>query len=200
MELKIILLDDHKIFGESLSRLLEEKSEISVCSYTNDVSKLFKLLDENIYDICLIDLSLNNSNSGFDVLKRLNNENNCIKKVILSSYNNPIYKNNAYKLGADAYFTKSIDVDFLLENLKLICDGKYNRVDNLYKDLLTRREKEVLKEIIKGKKNSDIAKELFISERTLYHHIESIYDKLKVDNKVDLYSKAIELGYIEPII
>lgn len=74
------------------------------------------------------------------------------KKVILSSYNNPIYKNNAYKLGADAYFTKSIDVDFLLENLKLICDGKYNRVDNLYKDLLTRREKEVLKEIIKGKK------------------------------------------------
>lgn len=122
------------------------------------------------------------------------------KKVILSSYNNPIYKNNAYKLGADAYFTKSIDVDFLLENLKLICDGKYNRVDNLYKDLLTRREKEVLKEIIKGKKNSDIAKELFISERTLYHHIESIYDKLKVDNKVDLYSKAIELGYIEPII
>ncbi|MCW6678710.1 response regulator transcription factor [Anaerococcus sp. NML200574] len=198
--MKIILLDDHKIFGESLSRLLEEKSEISVCSYTNDVSKLFKLLDENIYDICLIDLSLNNSNSGFDVLKRLNNENNCIKKVILSSYNNPIYKNNAYKLGADAYFTKSIDVDFLLENLKLICDGKYNRVDNLYKDLLTRREKEVLKEIIKGKKNSDIAKELFISERTLYHHIESIYDKLKVDNKVDLYSKAIELGYIEPII
>lgn len=71
MELKIILLDDHKIFGESLSRLLEEKSEISVCSYTNDVSKLFKLLDENIYDICLIDLSLNNSNSGFDVLKKI---------------------------------------------------------------------------------------------------------------------------------
>lgn len=62
---------------------------------------------------------------------------------------------------------------------------------------LTNREEEVLKEIISGKTNSEIAKKLFISERTLYNHIESIYNKLVVENKVELYSKALALGYIE---
>lgn len=200
MKLKIIILDDHKIFGESLSKLLEEKSDVSECKFTSKVIDFFKLIDRTNYDICLIDISLNNSQSGFDVLRKLNEDNYDIKKVVLSSYNNPVYKNNACKLGADAYFIKSIDVDSLLLNLCEIFEGNYNKIDSEFEDLLTPREKEVLKEIIKGRRNSDIAMNLYISERTLYHHIENIYQKLKVDNKVDLYSKSIELGYIEPII
>lgn len=200
MKLKIIILDDHKIFGESLSKLLEEKSDVSECKYTSKFIDFFKFIDKTNYDICLIDISLNNSQSGFDVLRKLNEDNYAIKKVVLSSYNNPVYKNNAYKLGVNAYFIKSIDVDSLLSNLKQIYEGNYNKIDPVFEDFLTPREKEVLKEIIKGSRNSDIAKKLYISERTLYHHIENIYQKLKVDNKVDLYSKSIELGYVEPII
>lgn len=103
-------------------------------------------------------------------------------------------------MGVDAYFTKSIDVENLLKNLKSVYEGSYSSNKTAFKDFLTPREKEVVNEIIKGKKNSEIALNLYISERTLYHHIESIYDKLNVNNKVDLYSRAIELGYIEPII
>lgn len=66
-----------------------------------------------------------------------------------------------------------------------------------YENPLTKREDEVLKELITGKTNTQIAKDLFISERTLYHHIENIYEKLEVENKVELYSKSLELGYIE---
>ncbi|MFR8311214.1 LuxR C-terminal-related transcriptional regulator [Blautia wexlerae] len=45
-----------------------------------------------------------------------------------------------------------------------------------------------------------IAKNLFISERTLYNHIQNIYDKLEVSNTVEAYNKAIKLGYIEPLM
>ena len=62
---------------------------------------------------------------------------------------------------------------------------------------LTNREEEVLKEIVSGKTNSEIAKKLFISERTLYNYIENIYAKLGVENKVELYGKALDLGYVD---
>lgn len=67
---------------------------------------------------------------------------------------------------------------------------------NIWKPL-NKKGEEVLKELITGKTNTQIAKKLFISERTLYHHIEKIYQKLGVENKVELYAKALELGYID---
>lgn len=45
-----------------------------------------------------------------------------------------------------------------------------------------------------------IAKRLYISERTLYNHISNIYDKLQVNNSIEAFNKALEIGYIDPII
>ena len=58
----------------------------------------------------------------------------------------------------------------------------------------------MLKSICTGKTKKELAKELFISERTLYNHIQNIYDKLEVSNTVEAYNKAIKLGYIEPLM
>ena len=59
---------------------------------------------------------------------------------------------------------------------------------------------EILRAICKGDIKKKIAKNLFISERTLYNHIQNIYDKLEVSNTVEAYNKAIKLGYIEPLM
>ncbi|MDY3005927.1 LuxR C-terminal-related transcriptional regulator, partial [Anaerococcus porci] len=59
---------------------------------------------------------------------------------------------------------------------------------------------EVLKELIKGESKKEIAKKLFISERTLYNHIANIYDKLRAKNIVEAYNKAMEIGYINPVM
>lgn len=81
IELEIIILDDHKIFGESLSKLLNVKFEDSKCVFVSKVVDFFYLLDKNDYDMCLIDINLNNSGSGFDVLKILNKNKYNIKKL-----------------------------------------------------------------------------------------------------------------------
>ena len=74
-------------------------------------------------------------------------------------------------------------------------------MENIRKELsLTNREINVLKSICTGKTKKELAKELFISERTLYNHIQNIYDKLEVSNTVEAYNKAIKLGYIEPLM
>ena len=194
--MNIIILDDHKIFGESLRSLLMESTEINQCDFVSNVVEFFEKIEANSYDICLLDINLD-KNSGFDVLNELSVRKANFKTVILSSYTNPIYKKKALDLGAAGFLSKSINSKKLIEKLLEINMGLTRENEIPYENPLTKREDEVLKELITGKTNTQIAKDLFISERTLYHHIENIYEKLEVENKVELYGKAFELGYIE---
>ena len=194
--MNIIILDDHKIFGESLKNLLLENKDITHCDFVSDVDRFYEKIEDNLYDICLLDVNLD-TRSGFDVLRDLKAKKTNFKTIILSSYTNPINKKKALDFGAAAYLSKSIDSKNLIEKLLEINMGLSKGNEDTYENLLTNREEEVLKEIISGKTNSEIAKSLFISERTLYNHIEGIYNKLEVENKVELYSKSLELGYIE---
>ena len=194
--MKIIILDDHKIFGESLRALLMENAEISQCDFVSEIEEFYKKIEEKSYDICLLDINLD-KNSGFDVLKNLRAKKFGFKILILSSYTNPIYKKKALDLGAAGYISKSIDSKSLIEKICQINNGFSFTNEKHFENPLTKREEEVLKALITGKTNTQIAKDLYISERTLYHHIENIYNKLKVENKVELYGKALELGYVD---
>ena len=194
--MKIIILDDHKIFGESLQNLLLESDDINICDFVSDIEGFYKKIEIDPYDICILDINLD-KNSGFDVLKELSARKAKLKTVILSSYTNPIYKKKALDLGAAGYISKSIDSKSLIEKICQINNGFSFKDEKHFENPLTKREEEVLKALLTGETNTQIAKDLFISERTLYHHIENIYEKLGVENKVELYGKALELGYIE---
>lgn len=194
--MKIIILDDHKIFGESLRALLMENAEISQCDFVSAIEEFYKKIETDSYDICLLDINLD-KNSGFDVLKELSARKAKLKIIILSSYTNPIYKKKALDLGAAGYISKSIDSKSLIEKICQINNGLCTGDENIIENPLTKREEEVLKALITGETNTQIAQDLFISERTLYHHIENIYEKLGVENKVELYGKALELGYVD---
>ncbi|MBZ2386976.1 response regulator transcription factor [Anaerococcus murdochii] len=194
--MKIIILDDHKIFGESLQNLLLESDDINICDFVSDIEGFYKKIETDPYDICILDINLD-KNSGFDVLKELSARKAKLKTIILSSYTNPIYKKKALDLGAAGYISKSIDSKSLIEKICQINNGLCTGDENIIENPLTKREEEVLKALLTGETNTQIAKDLFISERTLYHHIENIYEKLGVENKVELYGKALELGYID---
>lgn len=194
--MKIIILDDHKIFGESLQNLLLESDDINICDFVSDIEGFYKKIETDSYDICLLDINLD-KNSGFDVLKELSARKAKLKTIILSSYTNPIYKKKALDLGAAGYISKSIDSKSLIEKICQINNGFSFKDEKHFENPLTKREEEVLKALLTGETNTQIAKDLFISERTLYHHIENIYEKLGVENKVELYGKALELGYVE---
>ena len=176
--------------------MLLESEKISQCDYLSKVGDFFGKIEEKSYDICLLDIKLD-KDSGFDVLKDLKAKKVRFKTVILSSYTNPIYKKKSLDLGAVAFLSKSIDSKKLINKLQEIYEGLWKIDAKIYENPLTKREEEVLKELITGKTNTQIAKKLFISERTLYHHIEKICQKLGVENKVELYAKALELGYID---
>lgn len=197
--MKIILLDDHKIFGESLKMLLEEQDEIS-CVYVSKGQDFIKMIEKDAYDIFLIDINLKDDKTGLELIKDLMEDNPKQKIIVLTSYDLDNYKDIAFKLGVKDFINKSVETHELLERIKNVYKGNYKKIYKYIADPLTKREIEVLEELIKGSSKKDIAKNLFISERTLYNHIANIYDKLQSKNMVEAYNKAMELGYIDPVM
>jgi len=197
--MKIILLDDHKIFGESLKMLLEEQDEIS-CAYVSKSQEFLKMIKKETYDIFLIDINLKDDKTGLDLIKDLIEDNPKQKIIVLTSYDLDNYKDMAFKLGVKDFINKSVEIEELLERIINVYKGKFKKIDKHISDSLTEREIEVLKELIKGESKKNIAAKLFISERTLYNHIANIYDKLRAKNIVEAYNKAMELGYINPVM
>lgn len=197
--MKIILLDDHKLFGQSLKMLLEEQEEI-LCTYVSIRQEFLKMIQKETYDIFLIDINLKDNKTGLDLIKDLINDNPKQKVIVLTSYDLDNYKDMAFDLGVKDFINKSVETHELLERIINVYKGNYKKIDKYIADPLTKREIEVLEELIKGSSKKDIAGKLFISERTLYNHIANIYDKLQSKNIVEAYNKAMELGYIDPVM
>ncbi|OLR64357.1 response regulator [Peptoniphilus porci] len=197
--MKIILLDDHKIFGESLKMLLEEQDDI-LCDYVSKAQDFLKMIQKNAYDIFLIDINLKDDKTGLDLIKNLVDYNPKQKIIVLTSYDLDNYKDMAFKLGVKDFINKSVETHELLERIKNVNNGNYKKMNKSIINPLTNREIEVLKELIKGGSKKDIAMKLFISERTLYNHIANIYHKLQAKNIVEAYNKAMEIGYINPVM
>ena len=198
--MKILLLDDHKIFGESLRLLLEEKG-IS-CFYTNEVEKFYAEMKKD-YDIFLVDINLKRDETGFDILDKIYDFDKNKKVVILTSYDMINYKRKTEEKGARDFINKSVEVNELIERLERVYrDEKILSKDQGadFLESLTKREEEILTELVKGMTKKEIAEKLFISERTLYNHIANIYAKLGAKNLVEAYNTAMELGYIKPIM
>ncbi|MDY3006693.1 response regulator transcription factor, partial [Anaerococcus porci] len=186
--MKIILLDDHKIFGESVKMLLEEQEDTTLCEYTSSIEEFLKMIKEEKYDILLIDINLKDGKTGLDLIEYILNENPKQNIIVLTSYDLDNYKEIAFKLGVKDFINKSVEIEELVTRIKNVYDGNYKKLNKIIIDPLTKREIEVLKELIKGESKKEIAKKLFISERTLYNHIANIYDKLRAKNIVEAYN------------
>lgn len=198
--MKIILLDDHKIFGQSVKLLLEEQEDDISCDYVSNTCEFLKIIKEDVYDIFLIDINLKDNNTGLDLIKDLVDDNPEQNIIVLTSYDLDNYKDMAFKLGVRDFINKSVEIQELLERIKNVYTGNYKKIDKYITDPLTKREIEVLNELIKGESKKNIANKLFVSERTVYNHIANIYDKLRAKNIVEAYNKAMELGYIDPVM
>lgn len=196
--MKILLLDDHRILGQSIKMLLEEESDVT-CDYISSSENLMEAL-ENSYDILLLDINLKAEKTGLDLVEEVLEIYPKQKIVVLTSYDLVNYRKIAFDLGVKDFINKSVEASELVNRLRAVNGGGKIKNSPQILETLTEREVEVLREMIKGENKKDIAKKLFISERTLYNHISNIYEKLGAKNIVEAYNRAMELGYIDPVM
>lgn len=200
-----MLVDDHILFSKSLSVALDEYTEIEQFYTTQEIQNLEQIIYEKNIDIVLLDINLGNlSNAdGLEIASHLLKSNPAIKIIILTGYDLPVYRYEAKKMGISGFLNKNISPDDLVSFLMCVSNGNTcfpSGNNGVIIEELTSMEKKILQLISSGKKRKCVADELYISERTLSNHLQHIFEKLDVSSIIEAVTKAIQLGYISPIL
>lgn len=203
---KILIIDDNpKLLEDALPMYGYEVSA------ANDGLMGLKVLseEEEPFDLVLLDVVMPNLD-GWETLKRIR-ENEATKHIpiiMLTAVNENNKQISGLKFGADDYITKPFILPNLLARIEaLLRRSKWANERKHANALpfvssepiipLTSREKEILTLVAKGKSNADIAQKLFVREVTVKTHLNSIYKKLNVDNRVQAVLLAIQTGIID---
>ncbi|HEP1258811.1 TPA: response regulator [Streptococcus pyogenes] len=197
--MKILLIDDHRLFAKSIQLLFQQYDEVDVIdtitSHFNDVT-----IDLSKYDIILLDINLTNisKENGLEIAKELIQSTPHLKVVVLTGYVKSIYRERAKKVGAYGFVDKNIDPKQLISILKKVDSGKkyFEQIESQdYVESLTDQEIAILNLSKKGFSIKEIEETLQISRRTVFNHLTHIYSKLLVNNKQEAIYKAEQLGY-----
>ncbi|HER3153063.1 TPA: response regulator transcription factor [Streptococcus pyogenes] len=197
--MKILLIDDHRLFARSIQLLFQQYDEVDVIdtitSHFNDVT-----IDLSKYDIILLDINLTNisKENGLEIAKELIQSTPHLKVVMLTGYVKSIYRERAKKVGAYGFVDKNIDPKQLISILKKVDSGKkyFEQIESQdYVESLTDQEIAILNLSKKGFSIKEIEETLQISRRTVFNHLTHIYSKLLVNNKQEAIYKAEQLGY-----
>lgn len=198
--MKILLIEDHKMMASSLKEFLE-KDDFFEIDLLEDLKNLEDINFLRSYDILLVDINLRGfeeSLNGLDLAEKILNKDQNIKIVILSGYDLFFYGERAKSLGAYAFISKEEDMESLRNKLREVYlhDKKFFKEKGIIENL-TEKEIEIVKLYCSGLKRSQVAKELFISERSLAVMLNRIYQKLYINNYQELMKKAMDLGIID---
>lgn len=196
----IYLVDDHKIFVKGVATLLESETSMEVLGYTYDGKTALEAIRTHQPDVLLTDIQMPGF-SGIELTRTIKEEFPDVKVIGLSMFDKPEIINELVSAGADGYLLKDLEKDELVKAIREVSNGimYYSGsiakvlLQNLNnKDLLTKREKEIIGLIAKEKTNSQIAEVLFISEHTVESHRKNIFRKTKAKSIVGLINYAHE--------
>lgn len=217
--ISLLMVEDHKLLRVGLKSLFNETPDINVIAEAQcgkeaiDKAKLTKP------DVILMDIGLGDI-SGIEATRRILANNSEQKVVMLTSHINEKEVMDSLSAGAYAYVIKDINTEILLMVIKTVNDGAMwldPQIVPLIRDKsscfipqkqtsraafraqhgnLTEREYEVLKLVVDGQSNAEIANTLTISEHTAKAHVCNIIQKLVVDDRTQAAVKAIKEGLV----
>ena len=219
MKIKILLVEDQKLMRIGIKSLFSEYPEMEIIGEASDGKEAIEKTKLIKPDIVLMDLGLPDI-TGIEATKQILEHNNNIRIIALTSHITEAEVNDSLLAGINAYVIKDIPTDFLMSIIKMVKMGAmwldpqvvpFIRDKNcgtiparqlsrsVFRERhsnLTQREYEVLKLIVDGQSNSDIAKTLTISEHTAKAHVCNIIQKLVVDDRTQAAVKALKEGLV----
>jgi DNA-binding NarL/FixJ family response regulator len=208
-KIKVIIIDDHIIVRKGLKQLLEADETIEVIAEADNGEDCLKLLENHSPDIIFMDIRMPGIN-GVETTRLICQKYPHLKVIILTIYEDDQLVTDAIQAGAKAYVLKDVKRNELIKVVHNVLKGKAyldpNVAVNLFDKIkqqnvhlkgeknprLTPRELEILKYMVDGYTDRNIAKFLYISEYTVRSHIKNIFRKLGVSSKAGAVAKALQ--------
>lgn len=217
--ISVIIVEDFKLTRVGLRCALNANEDINVVAESDNAIDGLKLIERHCPDVVLMDLGLAGMN-GIEATMKVREMNPNIKVIALTSHDREEEVIASLSAGAIAYCLKDIDPTKLADVIRDVKDGVCwldpviarkvldsfpkqealgilrDRNSDESRVPLTEREFEVLKHLVEGKSNTEIAKELIVSVHTAKAHVCSILQKMCVNDRVQAAVKAVKEGLV----
>lgn len=211
MTKNILIVEDHELTRFGLKTAFDGVDFVGTLYEADSAETAIEIFNNNQIDIVIMDLGLPMMN-GIEATKIIRNSNKDVKIIILTSHNDEKEVLNSLKAGANAYCSKEINPQRLIQVVQSVADGAawfdpsiahivlkattnspILDSENNSKDYdLTARESQILKLMTEGYSNMEIAQILVISINTTKAHVANILQKLEVDDRLQAALKALK--------
>jgi DNA-binding NarL/FixJ family response regulator len=201
--IQIMVVDDHHIVRQGLVALIGTLPDMKVVAEAADGVQAVESYRKHRPDVTLMDLRLPNKN-GVDAITEIRRDFPAARIIVLTTFDGDEDIYRALQAGAKGYLLKGMNADELTEAIRIVHAGK-SRIPAVVAERLaermggpslTGRELDVLKRIVGGRSNKEIAGDLFISEATVKTHINSILSKLGVSDRTQAATTALQRGIV----
>lgn len=223
-KIRVIVVDEQPLFRQGICYTLEHMGDSEILGTSTDVTEILDLARTGNPDVALLDAGLTSADP-LEIARQLRHLTPQVAIMILTPSEDEERLFQSIKVGAAAYYSRSITPEELVDAVRRVSRGEYlinddvlskpqlaSRVlksfrelaveeeDTSTKDLyspLSSREVEILDYIARGNSNKEIAKSLKISDQTVKNHITSILKKLSVNDRTAAVVHALRHGWIK---
>lgn len=202
-EIRLMLVDDHYLVRLGLSSVIALEADMRVCAEAATGYRAIELFRTEAPDVTLMDLRLPDL-SGTEAIRAIRAENPHARIVALSTFAGDEEIHLALEAGALAYLVKTVEAQELVHTIRKVAAGQRHVPPDLAARLASRsprshlspRELDVLKLMVSGKRNREIAAQLDISEGTVKIHVSNVLIKLGVADRTEAVTQAIQRGIV----
>jgi DNA-binding NarL/FixJ family response regulator len=218
-KIEVVVCEDQPQILRTQVKILQESPEVQVVGTALSGEALFEVLEKKQPDVLLQDLGLPGM-SGIDVIRQVKRKWPAVEVLVFTIFDEEEKVLDAVKAGASGYLLKGATSEKILDAIREVKAGGTVIQPNLARRLLrhfrvpetgarpalreepptrplTDREVEILRLIAKGLSNNEAAQVLDLSRATVRTHLEHIYDKLEVTNRVEAVTEGLRKGLIE---
>jgi DNA-binding NarL/FixJ family response regulator len=202
--IRVAIVDDHPVFREGLRRVLDKVPDLAIVWESGTASDLVERLATEPVDVLLIDLYLGENEDSLAAARAARERFSDLRVIVISASLDWDAATASRQAGASGFLPKDLSVDDMVAGIRALADPNLGRPafsDRSYgaspkgsrwitQTGLTRREREVLFEIVRGASNREIAARLGVSVTTVNKHVHHVLSKLKAKNRAQVVARV----------
>jgi DNA-binding NarL/FixJ family response regulator len=193
--IRVAIVDDHPVLRDGIAALLSAQPDMDVVVSGANVADAAAFLASSDIDVLLLDIRLG-SDSGLSALQDRPDKHPAV--VVLTAYAYPQYSQAALRLGASGFALKNGPIDDLIAAIRAAAAGGLSfSVRPTAQPGLTERELDVIRRVIDGRSNDEIASDLHISSKTVESHLRRIFERFGIASRTELATRALREGWLD---
>jgi two-component system NarL family response regulator len=207
MPIRVLIAEDQRLLRQCFQEVLDLDDEIEVVATAADGHEAVLLAEKHEPHLILMDVSMPHLD-GVRATNLIHERVPTAKVLMLSLHDTPEQVGKAMKAGISGYISKDVDLDELVRIIKAVHKGEVvhspfladqtlSELHNMSRYGLTLREIQVLRLLVQGTNNAEIAATLCVSEQTVKKELVSLFDKLGVKNRTQAAVRGFQLGILE---